>query len=42
MTERDYTVRHPVNGASDGPAELAAFTDFPLSEDRPADVSTGL
>ena len=42
MTERDYTVRHPVNGAPDGPAELAAFTDFPLSEDRPADVTTGL
>jgi len=42
MTERDYTVRHPVNGSPDGPAELAAFTDFPLSEDRPAEVSTGL
>jgi capsular polysaccharide biosynthesis protein len=42
MTERDYTIRHPVNGAPDGPAELAAFTDFPMSEDRPADVTTGL
>ncbi|MGD0698910.1 MAG: hypothetical protein ABSA02_03395 [Trebonia sp.] len=42
MTERDYTVRYPVNGALERPAELAAFTDLPLSEDRPADVTTGL
>lgn len=42
MTERDHTVRYSLNGAPDGPAELAAFTDLPLSEDRPADTTTGL
>jgi capsular polysaccharide biosynthesis protein len=42
MTERDQSVMYPVNGEPVRLERLPAFADYPIPEDQPADVATGL
>jgi hypothetical protein len=41
MTDHDQTVMYPANGDR-GPARLFPFGEFPVSEEQPSDVATGL
>lgn len=42
MTDRDRTVGYSMNGANDRPAQPMALADFPVPQEQPADVVTGL
>lgn len=42
MTDRDQAVVHSANGDHGRPGRLAAFTEFAVPADQPADVAAGL
>jgi capsular polysaccharide biosynthesis protein len=42
MTERARSARYSMNGIHDRHTQLTTFNEFPVPEDQPADVATGL